>query len=307
MARTTDLPADDGSYASPTVWQRLKKLFRPSLGREPTLKESFEDILSEHHEIAEALSPEERLMITNIVSIRESRIYDVMVPRAAIVALDVNASLADSVRVFREAAHSRLPVYRETTDDIIGMVHIKDCIGWWDGTLSGGNGDESFALKSIMRKVLYVPPSMPVLDLLLKMQATRIHMAIVIDEFGATDGLVTIEDMVEEIVGEILDEHEDEGPAMIVGDDGVIDADARVEIDELEDLLGFDLVDDDEDIDTVGGLVVHLINRVPQRGELVRHPEGLEIEICEADARRIRRVKITRTETGEAVVNDTPA
>jgi len=307
MARTTDFSTDETTVEPPSFWARLKRAFRPSLGREPTLKESFEDILSEHHEIAEALTPEERLMITNIVSIRESRIYDVMVPRAAIVALDVSANLADSVHVFREAAHSRLPVFRGTTDDMIGMVHIKDLIEHWDRALQGKKMDEDFTLKSIMRKVLFVPPSMPVLDLLLKMQAARIHMAIVIDEFGATDGLVTIEDLVEEIVGEILDEHEDEGPVFTVTDQGVIDADARVEIDELEEHFGFELVDDDEDIDTIGGLVVHLINRVPQRGELVRHPEGLEIEISDADARRIRRVRITPTKMGETDVNEAEA
>ncbi len=307
MARTTDFSSSDQAVEAPSFWARLKRVFRPTLGREPTLKESFEDILSEHHEIADALTPEERLMITNIVSIRESRIYDVMVPRAAIVSLDLNSSLADSVRVFRDAAHSRLPVYRETTDDIIGMVHIKDLIEWWDHALHGNEAREEFTLKSIMRKVLFVPPSMPVLDLMLKMQAARIHMAIVIDEFGATDGLVTIEDLVEEIVGEILDEHEDEGPAFTVADNGVIDADARVEITELENHFGFDLVDEDEDIDTIGGLVVHLINRVPQRGELVRHPEGLEIEISDADARRIRRVRITPPKMDETGVNETPA
>ncbi|MEN8723700.1 MAG: hemolysin family protein [Alphaproteobacteria bacterium] len=302
MSLTADRPvgAEDQEDPSsrrtpqPGLWQRLRQKLSRNGRNEATLAENFDDIIDDHHEIRDALSATERAMLTNILTVRETRVEDVMVPRADIVALDKDAPIMDVVTHFREAAHSRLPLYRETTDDIMGMVHIKDLLYWWEASLKGEAPGKDFSLRSIMRPVLFVPPSMPVMDLFLKMQATRIHMAIVIDEFGGTDGLATIEDLVEEIVGEILDEHESEGPVMTALSDGSFDADARVEIDDLENAIGLSLVDDDEDIDTIGGLVVALAGRVPQQGELVRHPAGIELEISAADPRRIRRVVIRR-------------
>lgn len=276
-------------------WHWVKQKLSRTSRNDATLAENFDDILEDHSEIRDALTATERAMLTNILTVRETRVDDVMVPRADIVALEQGEEMADAVSCFREAAHSRLPIYRNTTDDIVGMVHIKDLLTWWDDALAGdegGRAQEPFSLRKIIRPVLFVPPSMPVMDLFLKMQATRIHMAIVVDEFGGTDGLATIEDLVEEIVGEILDEHESEGPTLTALPNGTYDADARVEVEQLEELFGLSLIDDDDDIDTIGGLIVDLVGRVPQQGELVRHSAGIELEISAADPRRIRRVLI---------------
>jgi len=183
--------------------------------------------------------------------------------------------------------HSRIPVYRETLDDAIGMVHIKDVLAW-------RGEEESFELAKIVRRVLFVAPSMRVLELLLEMRVKRSHMALVVDEFGGVDGLVTIEDLVEEIVGEIEDEHDhDREPNLVRRPDGAIDADARAEIERLESEFGPILSEDErEDIDTLGGLVFSLAGRVPIRGELIRHPSGVEFEVLEADPRRIRRLRV---------------
>ncbi len=181
-----------------------------------------------------------------------------------------------------------MPVYRETLDDIVGVVHIKDLMQYW--------GAESRAeLGKMARRPLFVPPSMKVMDLLLQMRAARKHMAIVVDEYGDTDGLVTIEDLVEEIVGDIQDEHDVvEGPMMIDRPDGSIEADARTEIEEFESRVGCDLLptEEDEEIDTLGGLVFSMLGRVPQRGEVVQHSCGLTFEVIDADPRRIKRLRV---------------
>jgi len=234
------------------------------------------------------IDPRERELLLNILRFGEMRADDVMVPRADIVAVSVDISLADLVRVFNDAQHSRLPVYRGSLDDVVGFVHVKDIMARWGQTAP-------FALRDLVRTVLFAPPSMPVPDLLIRMRSTRIHMALVIDEYGGVDGLVTIEDLVEQIVGDIEDEHDDaEGPLLIAKPDGSYEANARVTIEELERKIDRDLLPDDEDeyIDTLGGLVVSLVGRVPQRGELVAHPAGLEFEVLDADARRVKRLKV---------------
>ena len=263
-----------------------------------SLRESLEETIQSHKGEPAALSKEERMMLSNILSFGELRVDDVMVPRADIIAVEVSTELTDILDVFREAAHSRLPIYRETLDDPIGMVHIKDVIAMLS---AGGNGDadkpqaNGYILNKLRRDVLFVPPSMPALDLLVRMQKTHIHMAIVIDEYGGTDGLVSIEDLVEQIVGEIEDEHDtDVAPVLIQREGGGYDADARVPIDELEEKVSIDLLPEDreEDIDTLGGLIFSLVGRVPQRGELIRHPGGLEFEIIDADPRRVKKIRI---------------
>jgi CBS domain containing-hemolysin-like protein len=257
------------------------------------LRETLEELIEDSKRDAKSAEPinaEERLMLMNILALSENRVDDVMVPRADIVALEVNTGLSDIVTLFHTALHSRMPVYRKALDEVIGMVHIKDLLSFWEQR-------EGFGLRSIVREVLFVPPAMPVLDLLLKMRATRVHMAIVVDEFGGTDGLVTIEDLVEEIVGEIEDEHDEiEGPMIVARPDGSLDADARASIDEFEKKIDIDLLPDerDEDVETLGGLVFSLLGRVPQRGELIRHTAGLEFEILDADPRRIKRLRIRR-------------
>ncbi len=255
-------------------------------GVRDALDELFKEAGNENEE---ALGEDERTLLANILSVRDRSAEDVMVPRADIVAVDIEATLAEVIDVITSTGHSRLPVYRDTLDDAIGMVHIKDVLAW-------RGRDSQFQLSKLLRRVLFVAPSMQVLQLLLEMRASRTHMALVVDEFGGVDGLITIEDLVEEIVGEITDEHEKhDEPAVHRLPDGSLDADARVPVEALEEQVGGLLSEEERDeIDTLGGLVVSLAGRVPVRGELIRHPSGLEFEVLEADPRRIKRVRVHR-------------
>lgn len=257
-----------------------------------------------------SFSPSERALLQNVLKLRELRVDDVMVPRADIDAVDADDTLADLIMCFRNAGHSRLPVYEDTLDNIVGFVHIKDalqCIT--EETPIDPDAAKpktpvkmvSSALRrrigaeKMVRTVLFVPPSMPVQDLLQQMQATRLHMAIVVDEYGGTDGLVSIEDLLESVVGDIEDEHdEDDGPLVRKTDEGTFIADARVELPELRDELGpdFDPGEHIEEVDTLGGLLFSLEGRVPVRGEVITRFKGFEFEVLAADARRIRRVRI---------------
>ncbi|MDZ4380875.1 MAG: hemolysin family protein [Parvibaculum sp.] len=298
MADTTDRTssAREGTSRSRFGW--LRALFGLNGTGDSSLRESLEEVIEEHEDMHRGLTAEERHMLVNILNFGELRVDDVMVPRADVVGVEENASLDDVLRLYRESSHSRMPIYRETLDDPIGMVHLKDVLAWLAPLEhEGGNAGARapFSLRSIRRNVLFVPPSMPALDLLVKMQATRIHLALVIDEYGGTDGLVSIEDLVEEIVGEIEDEHDiDSGPALVRREDGSIDADARCPIEDLEEMIGLRLVEEEneDDVDTLAGLVFSILGRVPLRGELVRHPAGLEFEVKDADPRRIKRMRI---------------
>ena len=284
-------PRADGADTEPSLRQTIRGWLR-GLKRvhngETSLRESLEELIEEHDESQEPINPEERLMLMNVLELDQRRVDDVMVPRADIVAAREGVALDELVAIFNEASHSRLPVFRETLDDVIGMVHIKDLLGLWDKS-------QPLAMSELVREVLFVPPSMPVLDLLLQMQATRIHMALVVDEYGGTDGLATIEDLVEEIVGEIEDEHDRlEAPQVVELPDGTLELDARTPIDDLEQRIGCNLLPEegDEDVETVGGLVFSLLGRVPRRGELMSHPAGVEFEVVDADARRVKRVRV---------------
>jgi len=261
--------------------------------REPDVKESIEDILEEEEAEAE-LSPKERAMLLNLLKFGELKVSELMVPRADIVAVEVSSSFDAVMAVFGEAQHSRLPVYRETLDAPLGMIHLKDMIP----AMKDASARASFDLMSLKRDVMFVTPSMPALDLLPRMQATRSHLALVIDEYGGTDGLISMEDLVEQIVGEIDDEYDtDEAPALAKRPDGGFDADARAAIEDLEKAAGLELMIDGEkpDMDTVGGFVAAIAGRVPQTGEVVRHPgSGLEFEIADSDPRRVKRVRIRR-------------
>jgi CBS domain containing-hemolysin-like protein len=222
------------------------------------------------------------------------RVADVMTPRADIVAVELSTPFEAVVAQFAEAEHSRMPIYRETLDDPVGVVHVKDIFRLLaDDEKHPAPGD--VILHKLRRDALYVPASMRAADLLLRMRTGRIHMALVIDEFGGTDGLVSMEDLIEAVVGEIDDEHDDAAAVAIVARPaGVFDADARAPLEELEAALGRELAPSDmeEDIDTVAGLVVALAGRVPQRGEVIAHPDGYEFEVVEADPRRVRRVRV---------------
>ncbi|WP_372003230.1 hemolysin family protein [Tistrella mobilis] len=253
-----------------------------------SLVELAERIEGEEEE-REALDPAERQLVTNVLKLGDLTVEDVMVPRADIIAIEISTPIDAALHAMAEAGHSRLPVYRGTLDELVGMVHIKDVVGRLGetGTLES---------PGLVREVLFEAPSRRVLDLLNRMRTTRIHLAIVVDEYGGTDGLVTIEDLVEQIVGEIEDEHDDlQQPRLEEVEDGVFEADARLDVEELEARLDRVLVDDDEDVDTLGGLVFALTGRVPAAGETVEHPAGLVFEVLDADPRRIKRLRIRVT------------
>jgi CBS domain containing-hemolysin-like protein len=296
---------------------------RLGLGGPQTFRDVLEEALREADRRGKMLSAAERQMFLRLLQFGGMRVDAVMVPRADIIALDEAAPLSELLRVFRDAGVSRIPVFRETLDDPSGMVHIKDLMRFLtDGsTLTAGGAPSrdasadtkeavatkagfdlgradltrSIAAAKIRRPVLYVPPSMPAMNLLIRMQSTRIHMALVVDEYGGTDGLVTIEDLVEQIVGDIEDEHDVAEAANIMSDPKVgLIAQARTPVRELEEKLGITLLkpEEEEDIDTLGGLVFALVGRVPARGELVRHAAGIEFEVLDADPRRVKTLKI---------------
>ena len=279
--------------ASPSMLEGLLRRLRELASGESTnggLRETLEDLLEEPDTGTgpEQFTTEERELLLNALSFGELRVEDVMVPRADIRAIEIGASLGDIVAAMRTAGHSRLLVYRETLDDVAGLVHIKDLLPFW------GDG-ERFDLAQVMRPVPVVPPSMRVLDLLLELRRSQTHMVAVVDEFGGTDGLVTVEDLVVELLGEIHDEHSLEEPAQLVRrPDGGFEADARLELDELEKELDCELLAEDErdEVDTLGGLIVTMADRIPVAGEEVRHPAGFVFHILDADPRRIKRVWI---------------
>jgi len=228
---------------------------------------------------------------------------DVMTPRADIQALELSAPFSEVVARFNDTEHSRLPIYRETLDDPVGVVHIKDIFR----LLAGGTRKpkpEAAVLKRLKREVLYVPASMRAADLMSRMQASRLHMALVIDEYGGVSGLVTLEDVIEAVVGEIDDEHDEaQVSGVVVRSEGLFEADARADLEDLESVMGVsDLAptDMEEEIDTVGGLVTALAGRVPRRGELIAHPFGWEFEVVDADPRRVKRVRVRRTPAVES-------
>ncbi len=234
------------------------------------------------------LDRQERALIANVLRLRGITADDVMVPRADIVAMPAATGFEDALAFLRQENHSRLPVYGEQLDDVLGMVHIKDLMAF-------SGEPESFQLRLILRQPLLIAPQMPVLDLLLQMRQRRIHLALVIDEYGGVDGLVTIEDLVETIVGDIADEHDEPAVIMMVErHDGTFDVDARMEIEEFEQRLGPVLTGEERqsDINTVGGLVFMLAGHVPTRGEILTHPSGIEFRVLDADARHIRKVRI---------------
>ncbi len=256
-----------------------------------SLKESIETVLDGDLKDTEGISKHERLMLLNILKIDGIRSSDIMIPRADIGAVEINDNFEKVLNVFVKEAHSRVPVYEKNLDNIIGMVHIKDLVNYQNQNKVEGN-----FLRNLKRDILEIPPSMPVLDLLLKMQMTRLHMGIVIDEYGCTDGLVTIEDVIEEITGEIEDEHDEKNlPMLIKSSNHTFEASARVEISELQKVTNIKFLDTNqiEDIDTLGGLIFSIAGRVPQRGEIIKHNSGTTFEIKDADPMKIKSVKVS--------------
>jgi len=248
-------------------------------------------------EDTEDLSQAASDLMDHAQAFQQLTVADVMTPRADITAVELSTPFAALVAAFAESEHSRLPVYRETLDDPVGVAHLKDLFKLLAGP-EPRNGDNETVLARMKRETLYVPPSMRAADLLLRMQTSRIHMAMVIDEFGGVDGLVTLEDVIEAVVGEIDDEHDEAAAIQIVARaGGVFEVDARVDLEDLETALGRRLATEDleEDIDTAAGLVTALAGRVPQRGEVIAHPDGLDFEITDADPRRVKRLRIRPT------------
>ncbi|HET6538480.1 MAG TPA: hemolysin family protein [Sphingopyxis sp.] len=263
---------------------------------EPTLREQIEEVIDEaedeeasdqRHQNNGDLSPIERKMMRNLLHFGEQTADDVAVPRGEIRAVPETASFDDLVSIFANAGHSRIPVYRESLDDVIGMILIKDVFA------AMAEGRTSSAIADLIRQPLYVPQSMDALALLAEMRAKRTHLAIVIDEYSGTEGLVTFEDLVEEIVGEVEDEHDDEAEPLIVAiENGCWQVDARAELEDIGELIDPRLAEVDEDIDTIGGLSVVLANHVPEEGALLVHDSGWRIEVIEADERRVHRLRL---------------
>ena len=294
-------PAEDDSKGR--IWRGLKALLFGD-DHEPTLREQIEEVIDEHEEDGEEgsaangdLSRVERQMLKNLLHFSEHRADDVAVPRSDIVAIEEKAAFADCVALFAEHGHSRVPVYRDTLDEVIGFVHIKDIFA----VLAEEGGERPDGISRFIRQPRFVPETMGVLDLLADMRAHRTHLAIVLDEYSGTEGLVTIEDLVEEIVGEIEDEHDDEPEAMVAAvGERQWDADARVEIDDLAEALDpppvVPLPDPPEGIDTLGGLAFVLAGRVPQPGERLEHDSGWTLEILDGDEKRVTRIRLTAPE-----------
>lgn len=286
----------DRRHAGPGLLDRLRSLF--GIGA-ASIRDDIEDALEETG-TSDVFSPQERAMLRNVLGLHEVRVEDIMVPRTDIIAVATTMSLQEVLAVFRSAGHSRLPVHGETLDDPRGMIHIRDFMNVVAGSVTGGEpggADLSVAVAdaNVTRPVLFAPPSMQAIDLLVKMQASRTHMALVIDEYGGTDGLVSIEDIVEVIVGDIEDEHdEDELPLIEPTPEGAFLADGRAGLEDVSAALGVDLAGTDyaEEIDTIGGLVTAMAGRVPNRGEIVTDREDFEFEILDADPRRVKSVKI---------------
>ena len=257
---------------------------------EPTLREEIEEAIDEAEEsgpIAGDLTPPERQMLRNLLHFGEQTAGDICVTRGDIMAVPSDISFDDLVQAFADAGHSRLPVYEESLDSVIGMVHIKDVF------MANVDVSRDRSLKALMREPLFVPESMSVIELLARMRAQRIHLAIVVDEFGGTEGLVTVEDVVEEIVGDIEDEHDEAEAGMLTMlDDGLWEADARVELEEVAQTVDRRLSSDEDEVDTLGGLVFLLAGHIPAKGECVTHPSGWKLEAVDSDPRRVIRIRL---------------
>jgi magnesium and cobalt transporter len=266
------------------IFMRLLRLGK----KEPSLQESMAELIDEHDPEGTHVRSEERAMINNVLQFGEQRAVDIMIPRTDIIAVADDAPLEEIRRSFVESGHTRLPVYRDSLDHIIGFLHIKDVFVFWDSS-------RNFVLQDVMRQTLFVPSSMRVLDLFARMRSGRVHIALVLDEYGGIDGLVTLEDLVEEIVGEIEDEHDEaESPHSLKKmSQNQWEMPARLPIQKLESALQISLATDDATFDTIGGLLCALLGSVPPAGTIVDHPAGVRFDVLDADSRRIKRVRAT--------------
>ena len=283
---------DDGGSR---LWRGMRHLIFGDES-EPTLREEIEDAIDEAEEsrpVAGDLSPAERQMLRNLLHFGEQTAGDICVTRGDIIAVPSSIGFDELIRAFADAGHSRLPVYGESLDDVIGMIHIKDVF------IANVEPSRDRSMAALMRDPLFVPESMGVIELLARMRQQRIHLAIVVDEFGGTEGLVTIEDVVEEIVGDIEDEHDEAEAGMLtMVDEGVWEADARLELEELAEAVDPRLTWEEDEVDTVGGLVFLLAGHIPAKGECVTHPSGWTFEALDSDPRRLLRIRLHAPERG---------
>jgi CBS domain containing-hemolysin-like protein len=304
-----------GASAREGLLARVRRWFRPETPEQETVRDVIEELIEERIEeqpgtAAAPIDPHERLLLANVLRLRDMTAADIMVPRADIVAVDADTPFAEVLKLLSADGHSRYPVYRGRLDDVVGMIHMKDLarvVAEHGGAVVDYEGAEDAVaaprLADLLRKVLFVSPAVRLLDLLLEMRLKRTHMALVVDEFGGIDGLLTIEDVVEQIVGEIEDEHDAEQALELAPlSDGTIIADARVALRDFEEKFGeVFTAEEREETDTLGGLVTRLAGRVPRRSELVKHDSGLEFEVLEGDPRRVRRVRLLNVPARKAV------
>lgn len=323
--------AESSARQSPSFWARLARILKPSSST--SLREDLTVALNADAQLGEAFTPDERAMLNNILRFREVRVEDIMIPRVDIEAVDQSVTIGELMTIFDVSGRSRMPVYADTLDDPRGMVHIRDLLSYvtkqargrkrvtrpaatagtdkvekleksgkpkMDFDLARIDLSKTVAEAGIIRLILFVPPSMLASDLMSRMQAARTQMALVIDEYGGTDGLVSHEDIVEMVIGDIDDEHDDEEVMFSRISDDVIIADARVELEEIAEAIGpdFDIADRLEDVDTLGGLIFSALGRIPARGEVVQALTGFEFHILDADPRRIKRVRVARKRAG---------
>jgi CBS domain containing-hemolysin-like protein len=271
------------------IWRGMRALLFGE-DREPTLRDQIEDAIDEaedHKQVTGDLSSQERQMLRNLLHFGDQTAGEIAVTRGDIIAVPDTITFDVLAETFAEAGHSRLPVYADSLDQVVGMIHIKDLF------VAGRDPSKDRTVSALMRTPLFVPESMGVLELLARMRSERVHLAIVVDEFGGTEGLVTIEDVVEEIVGDIQDEHDEtEASRLVMLDNGVWEADARVELDELAEAVDARLATDEDEVDTLGGLIFLLAGRIPDKGDVVVHPSGWQLEAVDADPRRILRVRL---------------
>jgi len=292
--------ADDHSEGSPetgrSFWSGLRTFLFGNDG-ETTLRDEIEEAIESYEDEAPRigdLSPVERQMLRNLLHFGERTVGEVALPRGDIIAVPSTIGFEELVAAFVDAEHSRLPVYEGSLDTIIGMVHVKDML-----KIKASGAAPPDDLTSLLRAPLFVPESMGLIDLLARMRAERVHLAIVVDEFGGTEGLVSIEDIVEEIVGEIEDEHDEEAVGMLIPlADGAWDADARAELEEVAETIDARLGVVEEDVDTLGGLAFVLAGHVPQQGEIVEHPSGWRLEVTDSDTRRVNRIRLHAPDPG---------
>jgi len=293
-AETTDEPPSSSSTKKPVnLLNKISNFFATKFGKAPatSLKDEIKEAIDTYtQESGDELEAKEQDILHNVVEFREVRCQDVMIPRKEIIAISINENIENIKNTVADKEHTRMPVYRDNMDNILGFIHIKDIIPYLDGK-------QKFKVADILREVIFAAPTMKAAKLLTKMQSKRTHIAIVVDEYGGTDGLVTIEDVLEEIVGEIDDEHDGIGSAKIIKiDKHTYAADAKTEIELVEQEFGLKLKEKDDDYDTIGGLIYTQIGKVPDTGEVIWHKSGLGFEITDADERLIKRIRIKTVE-----------